>query len=183
MVLKLSCRTSNRRWNLGFLRECWKQRAIIAHARTHALTHTHTHTHTHTQQAKTVKTIIVCQIADGNCFLGLDSKECWWCRSWNCVGPASHSEQKAWNADIQCSPPPWQCMCEYSCLCSSTAGSFQLGVVWPPALQSLPCSKCNWFLMTPSIATKFQYVNSPFFIFLLTTCFGPYGPSSGEIYN
>jgi hypothetical protein len=39
--------------------------------------------------------------------------------------------------------------------------------------------------MTPSIATKFQYVNSPFFIFsfLLTTCFGPYGPSSGEIYN
>jgi hypothetical protein len=36
--------------------------------------------------------------------------------------------------------------------------------------------------MTPSIATKFQYVNSSF-IFLLTTCFGPYGPSSGEIYN
>jgi hypothetical protein len=30
----------------------------------------------------------------------------------------------------------------------------------------------------PSIATKFQYVNSPFFIFsfLLTTCFGPYWP-------
>jgi hypothetical protein len=26
----------------------------------------------------------------------------------------------------------------------------------------------NWFLMMPSIATKFQYVNSPFFIFLLT---------------
>jgi hypothetical protein len=24
---------------------------------------------------------------------------------------------------------------------------------------------CNWFLMMPSIATKFQYVNSPFFIF------------------
>jgi hypothetical protein len=40
----------------------------------------------------------------------------------------------------------------------------------------------NWFLMVPSIATKFQYVNSPF-IFLLTTCFGPYGPSSGEIYS
>jgi hypothetical protein len=41
-----------------------------------------------------------------------------------------------------------------------------------------------WFPMTPSIATKFQYVNSPFyFSFLLTTCFGPYGPSSGEIYN
>jgi hypothetical protein len=28
--------------------------------------------------------------------------------------------------------------------------------------------KFNWFLMMPSIATKFQYVNSPFFIFLLT---------------
>jgi hypothetical protein len=42
----------------------------------------------------------------------------------------------------------------------------------------------DWFLMTPSIATKFQYVNSPFyFLFSLTTCFGPYGPSSGEIYN
>jgi hypothetical protein len=42
----------------------------------------------------------------------------------------------------------------------------------------------NWFLMMPSIATKFQYVNSPFFIFpSLTTCFGPCGPSSGEIYN
>jgi hypothetical protein len=43
-------------------------------------------------------------------------------------------------------------------------------------------SQFNWFLMVPSITTKFQYVNSPFF-FLLTTCFGPYGPSSGEIYN
>jgi hypothetical protein len=42
----------------------------------------------------------------------------------------------------------------------------------------------NWFLMTPSIATKFQYVNSPFFYFpSLTTCFDPYGPSLGEIYN
>jgi hypothetical protein len=26
----------------------------------------------------------------------------------------------------------------------------------------------------PSIATKFQYVNSPFYFFLLTICFGPY---------
>jgi hypothetical protein len=35
--------------------------------------------------------------------------------------------------------------------------------------------------MTPSVATKFQYVNSPFlFFFSLTTCFGPYRPSSGE---
>jgi hypothetical protein len=43
-------------------------------------------------------------------------------------------------------------------------------------------SPFNWFLMAPSIGTKFQYVNSPF-IFLFTTCFGHYGPSSGEIYN
>jgi hypothetical protein len=41
----------------------------------------------------------------------------------------------------------------------------------------------NWFFMTPSIATKFQYVNSLLFSFLPTTCFGPYGPSSSEIYN
>jgi hypothetical protein len=35
--------------------------------------------------------------------------------------------------------------------------------------------------MMPLIATKFQYVNSPFlFFFPLTTCFGPYRPSSGE---
>jgi hypothetical protein len=37
--------------------------------------------------------------------------------------------------------------------------------------------------MMPSIATKFQYVNSLLFSFLPTICFGPYGPSSGEIYN
>jgi hypothetical protein len=41
----------------------------------------------------------------------------------------------------------------------------------------------NWFFMTPSIATKFQYVHWLLFSFLLTTCFGPYGPSSSEIYN
>jgi hypothetical protein len=29
------------------------------------------------------------------------------------------------------------------------------------------------FLMTPSIATKSQYVNSPFYFFPLTTCFWP----------
>jgi hypothetical protein len=34
--------------------------------------------------------------------------------------------------------------------------------------------------MTPSIATKFQYVNYLFLFFPLTTCFGPYRPSSGE---
>jgi hypothetical protein len=41
----------------------------------------------------------------------------------------------------------------------------------------------NWFLMMPSIATKFQYINSLLFSLSLTTCFGPYGISSGEIYN
>jgi hypothetical protein len=41
----------------------------------------------------------------------------------------------------------------------------------------------DWLFMTPSIATKFQYVNSLLFSVSLTTCFGPYGPSSGGIYN
>jgi hypothetical protein len=35
--------------------------------------------------------------------------------------------------------------------------------------------------MAPSIATKFQYVNSFLFSFFLNTCFGPYGPSSGQV--
>jgi hypothetical protein len=39
-----------------------------------------------------------------------------------------------------------------------------------------------WFLMKPSIATKFQR-STLIFYFSLTTCFGPYRPSSGEIYN
>jgi hypothetical protein len=37
-----------------------------------------------------------------------------------------------------------------------SSGTFQLDLI------------SNWFLMIPSIATKFQYVNSHFFIFLLT---------------
>jgi hypothetical protein len=38
--------------------------------------------------------------------------------------------------------------------------------------------------MTPSVVTKFQYILTPFiFPFLLSTCFGPYGPSSSEKYN
>jgi hypothetical protein len=42
-------------------------------------------------------------------------------------------------------------------------------------------SRSTWFPMTPSIAKKFQYVNSTFlFFFPLTTCFGLYRPSSGE---
>jgi hypothetical protein len=47
---------------------------------------------------------------------------------------AGHSEQKAWNADIQCGVPPWQCAYTYRCLYSSTAGVCQLSVVWPPSL-------------------------------------------------
>jgi hypothetical protein len=56
---------------------------------------------------------------------------------------------------------------------------FYLWVLHPVAHLS------NWFLVMTSIATKFQYVNSPlfYFSFLLTICFGPYGPSSSEIYN
>jgi hypothetical protein len=43
-----------------------------------------------------------------------------------------------------------------------TETDFYLWVLHPVAHLS------NWFLMMTSIATKFQYVNSPFFIFLLT---------------
>jgi hypothetical protein len=46
-----------------------------------------------------------------------------------------HSEQKAWNADIWCSAPPRQCGSSGSCSHLSTAGAFQLGVLWPQALQ------------------------------------------------
>jgi hypothetical protein len=42
---------------------------------------------------------------------------------------AGHLEQKAWNANIWCSAPPWQCTSTYSCSHSSTAGAFQLRVV------------------------------------------------------
>jgi hypothetical protein len=51
-------------------------------------------------------------------------------------------------------------------------------------LRAVAADFFNWFLVIPSIATKFQYITPPFFYFpSLTTCFGPYGPSSGEIYN
>jgi hypothetical protein len=36
------------------------------------------------------------------------------------------------------------------------------------------CGYGHWLLMTPSIATKFQYVNSLLFALSLTTCFGPF---------
>jgi hypothetical protein len=40
-----------------------------------------------------------------------------------------HSEQKAWNADIWCSAPPWQYASAYSFLLLSSSGAFHLGVV------------------------------------------------------
>jgi hypothetical protein len=53
-----------------------------------------------------------------------------------------HWEQKVWNAETQPSAPPWQCASTYSCSHSSTAWVFQLGVVWPPSLQSR--SRAKW---------------------------------------
>jgi hypothetical protein len=50
---------------------------------------------------------------------------------------------------------------------------FYLWVLHPVAHLS------NWFLMVPSIATKFQYVNSPFLFFLLTHYMFR-GPSSSD---
>jgi hypothetical protein len=70
--------------------------------------------------------------------------------------------------------------------CSSVVHAFHRPVLSISLMSSICiiCSqKSNWFFMTPSIATKFQYINSLLFSFSLTTCFGPYGPSSGEIYN
>jgi hypothetical protein len=72
------------------------------------------------------------------------------------------------------------CICEVTNLnfcCDSNYTDFYLWVLHPVAHLS------NWFLMIPSIATKFQYVNSLLFSLSLTICFDPYGPSSGEIYN
>jgi hypothetical protein len=60
----------------------------------------------------------------------------------NCVG--SH-RKKTWNADIRCSAPPWQCAFSYSCLHSSTAGAFQLEVVWSPYSPDLPPSNYHFF--------------------------------------
>jgi hypothetical protein len=58
----------------------------------------------------------------------------------------------------------------------------------PFACNIMAALKCTivifvWFFMPPSIATEYLYINSFYFSFILTTCFGPYGPSSGEIYN
>jgi hypothetical protein len=51
--------------------------------------------------------------------------------------------------------------------CTTNSG-FYLWVLHPVAHLS------NLFFMTPSVATKFQYVNSLLFYFSLTTCFGPF---------
>jgi hypothetical protein len=57
-----------------------------------------------------------------------------YCKTLKKLHRAGHSEQNAWNADIRCSAPPWQCASAYSCSYSSTAKTFQLGVVWQPSL-------------------------------------------------
>jgi hypothetical protein len=60
---------------------------------------------------------------------------------WNaksCVGPF---RTKAWNSDIRCSAPPWQCAFAYSCLHLSTTGAFNLGAVWPLFVQPWSCSE------------------------------------------
>jgi hypothetical protein len=46
-----------------------------------------------------------------------------------------HSKQKAWNADIQYSTPPWKCASTYRCSYLITTGTFKMRVVWPPSLQ------------------------------------------------
>jgi hypothetical protein len=65
-----------------------------------------------------------------------------------CVGPFRTKGMEYWH---WCSAPPWQCASAYSCSHSSTAGAFQLGVVWPPALEPwsrserlLPVYLKNW---------------------------------------
>jgi hypothetical protein len=62
---------------------------------------------------------------------------------WNTKKSAQgHSEQKAWNKrrgmltySVVLLHNNAQCMSSYSCLHSSTARAFQLGVVWPHSLQ------------------------------------------------
>jgi hypothetical protein len=70
--------------------------------------------------------------------------------------------------------------------CVSCTCCLHISPIWIPIISSEFTSwqraVCNSFMM-PSIATKFQYVNSLLFSLSLTTCFGPYGPSSDEIYN
>jgi hypothetical protein len=65
-----------------------------------------------------------------------------YCETLKQLNRASHSEQKAWNADIWCSALPWQCASAYNHWNSSSARAFQLGVVRPPSLQ--PWSHSEW---------------------------------------
>jgi hypothetical protein len=60
------------------------------------------------------------------------------------------------------------CLCVCVCVCDSDTHSG--GRKIDSFVINFWTSKLifNWFPMTPSIATKFQYVNSPFFIFFLT---------------
>jgi hypothetical protein len=99
--------------------------------------------HTHSsKKPKKFKQTSACQKANGNCFLGQEKiadggihatrgqnfRSVLRNTEKKCMG---HSEQKSWNADIQCthSAPPRQFTSAYSFSHSSTAGAIQLGVV------------------------------------------------------
>jgi hypothetical protein len=126
----------NRWLNLGFICECWNQRAVKA-----------VDAHTFTKQAKTFKQmsprkLIAAIFWDRKVVLmvefmqqGATIMSRVYCMQNTKKTVQSHSEQKVWNADIWCSAPPWQCTSAYISSHLSTAGTFQLGVVWPPSLQ------------------------------------------------
>jgi hypothetical protein len=102
-------------------------------------------THSPNKLKKFKRMLSACQKADGNCFLGqeriadggihatrdhINVRGVLRNTNKNCVGPF---RKKARNMDIRCSAPPWQWVSAHLCIFShsSTAGAFQLGVVWP----------------------------------------------------
>jgi hypothetical protein len=137
--------TSNTWWNRGLICECWNQGLVNAVG-----------AHTFNKEAEKFKQALsACQKAESNCFLGLKRSAYGGIHATrdhnkvrsvlrNTKEPTyGHSEQNTWNSDIRCSTPPWQCASgfEYSSSHLSTAGAFQLGVVWPPSLQPWSCSE------------------------------------------
>jgi hypothetical protein len=64
----------------------------------------------------------------------------------NSVGPL---RTKAWNADIRCSAPLWQCAAAYICTHSNTAKAVELRVVLPLPLQSWSAAS-DYHLFTPT---------------------------------
>jgi hypothetical protein len=101
-----------------------------------------------TSQNMFTQTLSAYPKANGDCFLGHDRKGVLmvefmqqgttitsqvYCETLkNCLGPF---RKKVWNADIRCIARTWQCKSAYNCSYSSTARTFQLGVVWTPSLQ------------------------------------------------